>query len=291
MTRQRTLSKLPWWRQSWKRPNQVVPKSSRFNQSPRGLPRDLRWQILLHLRWLMLGMAWGDRTAPLRNSMPLKPQFPHQKMSMSEFHLAQVFLKALLERIHRRYLKYQRMLLLMLLQIPTPVKCLSMLRCSLLGRMGEMQGWLERSQKPHTLYLLWGGGEAEVLQSQLGEVEHGSGEDAVPQDTMPPPLYVPERKRPRDIYETQSLPPPVLSDKAIYCRLSRVFKPKMTGEYMVDEKWVKAWQDVKDGRSSLYSMFEKVAYSVDRGLAKTPGYCCVLKYQFNGNSASSHIKF
>ena len=159
------------------------------------------------------------------------------------------------------------------------------------GQDGGNAGVAGKEPEASHLVPPMGGGEAEVLQSQLGEVEHGSGEDAVPQDTMPPPLYVPERKRPRDIYETQSLPPPVLSDKAIYCRLSRVFKPKMTGEYMVDEKWVKAWQDVKDGRSSLYSMFEKVAYSVDRGLAKTPGYCCVLKYQFNGNSASSHIKF
>eukprot|EP00438_Fugacium_kawagutii_P028228 Skav214968 [mRNA] locus=scaffold124:217055:228554:- [translate_table: standard] len=83
---------------------------------------------------------------------------------------------------------------------------------------------------------------------------------------MPPPP-VPVNKRPRDeLFATLTVPPPVLSDQAIYHRLYRVFKPKRDGSCEVDERWVKAWQDVKVGRVELYSMFEKTGYSVDRGV-------------------------
>lgn len=83
---------------------------------------------------------------------------------------------------------------------------------------------------------------------------------------MPPPP-VPVNKRPRDdLFVTSSIPPPVLSDSAVYNRLWRVFKAKKDGACDVDERWVKAWQDVKGGRVELYSMFEKTGYSVDKGL-------------------------
>ena len=68
------------------------------------------------------------------------------------------------------------------------------------------------------------------------------------------------------------MPPPRLSDSAIYSRLNRVFKPKMNGSYQLDERWMNAWKDIKGGRDELYSMFEKVGYSVDRGLAKKNAY-------------------
>jgi hypothetical protein len=89
--------------------------------------------------------------------------------------------------------------------------------------------------------------------------------------SMPPPSFVPDKKRGRDVneyYQTLSVPPPSLSDSAIYSRLNRVFKPKLNGSYQLDERWVNAWKDIKGGRDELYSMFEKVGYSVDRGLAK-----------------------
>ena len=93
--------------------------------------------------------------------------------------------------------------------------------------------------------------------------------------SMPPPNHVLEKKRGRDAneyFQTLSVPPPRLSDSAIYSRLNRVFKPKMNGSYQLDERWMNAWKDIKGGRDELYSMFEKVGYSVDKGLAKKNAY-------------------
>ena len=112
--------------------------------------------------------------------------------------------------------------------------------------------------------------------TEQGGAGQGDGvEKTVPSMSMPPPPVPTQTKRPRGdsdpYFETLSIPPPILSENAIYNRLYRVFKPKKDGTYDVDEKWVKAWQDVKDGRSQLYSMFEKTGYSVDRGFKKTVG--------------------
>ena len=69
-----------------------------------------------------------------------------------------------------------------------------------------------------------------------------------------------------DYYQTFSVPPPVLSESAIYNRLWRVFQAKANGLQELDERWVNAWKDVKGGRVELYSMFEKTGYSVERGV-------------------------
>ena len=62
-----------------------------------------------------------------------------------------------------------------------------------------------------------------------------------------------------------SVPPEVLSEKAIYMRLHRVSKKRKYGTYILDTKWNDAWGDVDGGgRDSLYSIFEKVAYNRDR---------------------------
>ena len=102
--------------------------------------------------------------------------------------------------------------------------------------------------------------------TERGGAGHGEG---IVSTLMPPPPVPSQKKRSRGdhdpYFETLSFPPQVLSDNAIYNRLYRVFKAKKDRSYDVDDKWVKAWQDVKDGRSQLYSMFEKTGYSVDRG--------------------------
>lgn len=91
---------------------------------------------------------------------------------------------------------------------------------------------------------------------------------------MPPPPKPPHHKRPREeIYQTCSIPPAELTSNAIYCRLNRVFKAKKNGTVGLDEQWVASWQDVKGGgRDHLFSMFEKVGYSVDRGLGQQFGF-------------------
>ena len=65
-------------------------------------------------------------------------------------------------------------------------------------------------------------------------------------------------------YSTASLPPPVLSQSAIEGRLRRIFKPRKDGTFLVDQSWVKQFNE-KDNRDQLYSMFEKVGYNPDRG--------------------------
>eukprot|EP00435_Cladocopium_sp_Y103_P005960 s5325_g1.t3 len=107
--------------------------------------------------------------------------------------------------------------------------------------------------------------------TEQGGASHGASpsvEKTTQLQSMPPPPVPTQKKRSRGdqdpYFETLSIPPPVLSDNAIYNRLYRVFKAKKDGTYDVDEKWVKAWQDVKDGRSQLYSMFEKTGYSVEK---------------------------
>ena len=81
----------------------------------------------------------------------------------------------------------------------------------------------------------------------------------------------PNFKRPADdvddpeLYVAMSVPPEVLSDKAIYMRINRVFKRRQDGTYILDDKWNKAWNDVDGGgRDEIYSMFEKVGYQRDR---------------------------
>ena len=74
-----------------------------------------------------------------------------------------------------------------------------------------------------------------------------------------------KRTREDDEFASASVPPEILSEKAIYNRLYRVFVKRSDGSYILDDQWVKAWNDIDgDGRASLYSMFEKVGYKRDR---------------------------
>ena len=73
-----------------------------------------------------------------------------------------------------------------------------------------------------------------------------------------------KRKLFEDEFTTLTLPPPVLTDKAIDCRLRRVFKPRADGTYPVDEQWQKAWLDAKGDRTKVKALFEKVGYDPDR---------------------------
>lgn len=69
-------------------------------------------------------------------------------------------------------------------------------------------------------------------------------------------------------YGTSSLPPPVLSQSAIYNRLWRVFQKKKDGSLHLDQRWHDMWSEIRGGRRQIESMFEKVGYNVDRVLAK-----------------------
>lgn len=73
-----------------------------------------------------------------------------------------------------------------------------------------------------------------------------------------------KRKLFEDEYTTLTLPPPVLTEKAIDSRLRRVFKPRADGTYPVDEQWQKAWLDAKGDRTKVKALFEKVGYDPDR---------------------------
>lgn len=46
-----------------------------------------------------------------------------------------------------------------------------------------------------------------------------------------------------EIFIVTSVPPEVLSEKAIYMRLNRVFQKRRDGTYILDDRWNKAWQD------------------------------------------------
>lgn len=89
-----------------------------------------------------------------------------------------------------------------------------------------------------------------------------------PQEPAPlpanPPAKPPAQKAVEDEFSTRSLPPEVLSDRAIDSRLRRVFKPRADGTYLLDERWNQCWADVKGERNSVKALFEKVAYNVDR---------------------------
>lgn len=74
-------------------------------------------------------------------------------------------------------------------------------------------------------------------------------------------------KRPRvdDEFEVNSTPPPVLTARAVYNRLRRVFQKRADGTSQLDDRWNDAWSDAKgSGRQELYAMFEKVGYNTDR---------------------------
>ena len=59
--------------------------------------------------------------------------------------------------------------------------------------------------------------------------------------------------------------PAVLSDHAIMQRLRRLFKPRMSGEYLpgITKDLLALWNDPDEGRDKVKFMFEKCAYSPD----------------------------
>ena len=76
------------------------------------------------------------------------------------------------------------------------------------------------------------------------------------------------RKRGREDEESVlyvSCPPPViLTEKAIYSRLHRIFKRRKDGSFALDDKWNGMWNDTSGGgRDAMFSMFEKVGYNPD----------------------------
>ena len=74
-----------------------------------------------------------------------------------------------------------------------------------------------------------------------------------------------KRTREDDEFAPTSVPPEVLSEKAIYNRIYRVFVKRSDGSYLLDDEWVKSWNDVHGGgRDQLYYIFEKVGYNRDQ---------------------------
>lgn len=67
-----------------------------------------------------------------------------------------------------------------------------------------------------------------------------------------------------DTFHVSSIPPPILSEKAIDSRIRRVFKPRADGSTLLDDTWQQQWAN-KESRVKLLEMFEKVGYDVDRG--------------------------
>lgn len=83
-----------------------------------------------------------------------------------------------------------------------------------------------------------------------------------------------------DEFHVDSLPPSILSEKAIDNRLRRVMRPRADGSMLVDESWVQQWHDKHNGgREKIMEMFEKVAYSVDWGCSKNTCFNKVLLAQ------------
>ena len=80
-----------------------------------------------------------------------------------------------------------------------------------------------------------------------------------------------------DDFEVMSSPPPVLTARAVYNRLRRVFQKRADGSNLLDDRWNEAWNDAKgSGRQELYSMSEKVGYNVDRVyVEKISKQCCL----------------
>lgn len=73
-----------------------------------------------------------------------------------------------------------------------------------------------------------------------------------------------------DQFMTTSIPPPVLSERAIDARLRRVFVKRRDGSMLLDDSWNSMWLDKTPGggREKLMSIFEKVGYVVERGYLK-----------------------
>ena len=87
-----------------------------------------------------------------------------------------------------------------------------------------------------------------------------------PNKKRPPSETLPDQNEDReDALFVASVPPEVLSERAIYMRLNRVFAKRKDGTYQLDDRWNNAWLDIDGGgRDELYSMFEKLGYKRDR---------------------------
>ena len=73
-----------------------------------------------------------------------------------------------------------------------------------------------------------------------------------------------------DPFKTVSMPPPILSDRAIGARLRRVFVKRRDGSMLLDDSWNSMWLDNTPGggREQLMAIFEKVGSVVERGYLK-----------------------
>ena len=73
-----------------------------------------------------------------------------------------------------------------------------------------------------------------------------------------------------------TVPPPALSDSAIYNRLYRVIKKKdKDGNPVLSQQWISQWNDLSEGggRDQMKSTFEKLAYKPDWGLEMSCSLC------------------
>jgi len=80
-----------------------------------------------------------------------------------------------------------------------------------------------------------------------------------------------------DTFHVSSIPPPILSEKAIDSRIRRVFKPRADGSTLLDDTWQQQWAN-KESRVKLLEMFEKVGYDVDRGAKSDVELVVFLKF-------------
>ena len=102
---------------------------------------------------------------------------------------------------------------------------------------------------------------AGMPEQMNGSTQAPAGEEmaAIPDEPCSCP-----RSDSEDDWVPKSIPPPILTEKAIDSRLRRIFSPRCNGDFLVSEDFIKMWQDIKGGgRDKIRSLFERSAYSPD----------------------------
>ena len=97
-----------------------------------------------------------------------------------------------------------------------------------------------------------------------------TGPVEIPDKTLQPPTGQACGKQCQELRDLESrlCPPPSLTDHAIMQRLRRIFKRRANGEYCdgITQELADMFNDTNNGgRNKVKSMFEKAAYSPDRG--------------------------